>query len=695
MSLTSAEVASLLDALNKAVAASDTERQHEIICEMQAAGWAKRMSVACLKESRAGIVLNSLRSSSSDRRIATAAASLVDAWREMAKKKSVSTDSGAASASAAASTVKGPSTKASSSAAASWTPAESELPKPLTLLGASSGPVEHAYDVLYKALSPRTAPVPADVHAALGYAYDSTQVMNAKRARILRQASGSAAQHAPIVYWMSRDQRAADNWALLHARSIAASTRAPLVVVFALAPSFAGANARSYGFMLRGLMRVEEDLSALGIPFRLLLGSASEQVSAYANGVGAAALVTDFSPTRVALAWKRGVAESLHAACRLIEVDAHNIVPAWVASDHVEVGARTFRKKIHVGVHTFCTPFPPVKPSDVPLPSSCEAAFRTFSSVESASSAASAAQAGRGGSSSGVQLAPRRADSPEMTDWRQVLSFLNMDYSVPEVTWLVPGERAARDSLHKFLTARLKRYDDLRNDPTHPEATSNLSPYMHYGHLSGQRVILELSAATGMGLRALFPEGERKGGAVSFAEEITVRRELADNFCLYQPEYDSLAGASEWARASLLLHAADKRDAVYSRADFEACRTHEQLWNAMQSELIHRGKMAGWARMYWAKKILEWSATPAEALATAIYLNDKYSLDGRDPNGWVGCMWAIVGTHDMGWTERPVFGKIRFMNLTSTLKKFDVPRYIAQNPVRKIVCAPPLLGKLV
>ena len=210
-----------------------------------------------------------------------------------------------------------------------------------------------------------------------------------------------------------------------------------------------------------------------------------------------------------------------------------------------------------------------------------------------------------------------------------------------------------------FLANRLKMYKEDRNDPTKPKAQSNLSPWIHFGQLSAQRIILELQSAEGYkSVSALFPS-ERTKSAHDFAEELVVRREVAENFCLYQPLYDVIEGASGWAQESLTLHSKDKRDYVYSRTQFEAGKTHENLWNACQLELVNRGKLHGWARMYWAKKILEWSASPQDALATAIYLNDKFNLDGRDPNGFVGCMWSIAGVHDIGWAERSVFGKIR------------------------------------
>lgn len=151
--------------------------------------------------------------------------------------------------------------------------------------------------------------------------------------------------------------------------------------------------------------------------------------------------------------------------------------------------------------------------------------------------------------------------------------------------------------------------------------------------------------------------------------------ELSDNFCFYNPKYDSLDGAAEWARLSLLKHAKDKREYVYSEQQLETAKTHDPLWNAAQNELRGAGKMHGFLRMYWAKKILEWTCSPQEALRIGIKLNDKYSLDGRDPNGYVGVAWSIYGAHDMGWTERPIFGKIRYMNYNGCKKKFKVALY--------------------
>jgi deoxyribodipyrimidine photo-lyase len=167
-----------------------------------------------------------------------------------------------------------------------------------------------------------------------------------------------------------------------------------------------------------------------------------------------------------------------------------------------------------------------------------------------------------------------------------------------------------------------------------------------------------------------------KKGREDFLEELIIRRELSDNFCFYNPDYDEFKGFPDWAKKTLDEHRKDTREYVYSLKEFEAGQTHDELWNAAQMEMVKKGKMHGYMRMYWAKKILEWTASPEEALKTAISLNDKYELDGRDPNGYVGISWSIGGVHDRAWGERPIFGKIRYMSYNGCRSKFDVKKYI-------------------
>lgn len=426
-----------------------------------------------------------------------------------------------------------------------------------------------------------------------------------------------------VVYWMSRDQRSEDNWALLYAQQLALELKSPLAVVFCLAPHYLGATIRQYGFMLRGLRQVEEKLSTKDIPFFLLVGSPGEMIPPFVEKSGAAALVTDFNPLRIKQTWDRQVAERLSVP--FYEVDAHNIVPCRVASSKQEYGAHTFRPKVSRALQEFLTDFP----SLVKHPFIWE-------------------------------------DHVSGTDWERMMVQCDADRSVPEVDWLKPGESAGRRLLGEFLENRLSSYYSERNDPT-KNGQSNLSPYLHFGQVAPQRVALEAER---------FDEHIRS--QESFLDELVVRRELSDNFCLYNDHYDSFQGLPEWARKSLDRHRSDPREYVYSLEKFEKADTHDILWNAAQKEMVLTGKMHGYMRMYWAKKILEWTESPERAMELAIYLNDRYELDGRDPNGYAGIAWSIGGVHDRAWGERAVFGNIRYMNFNGCRRKFDVSVYITK-----------------
>lgn len=250
---------------------------------------------------------------------------------------------------------------------------------------------------------------------------------------------------------------------------------------------------------------------------------------------------------------------------------------------------------------------------------------------------------------------------------------LLLDEAVGDVEWARPGAAAAAAMLESFIDLRLRYFGTHRNDPN-SAALSQLSPWIRFGHLSAQRVALQVQRF-----------GKKFSQSVApFIEELVVRRELTDNFCFYNDNYDNVKGAYEWAQKTLKDHTKDKREYVYSQGNLEKAKTHDKLWNAAQYQMVTEGKMHGFLRMYWAKKILEWTASPEQALSIALYLNDRYSLDGQDPNGFVGCMWSICGIHDQGWAERPVFGKIRFMNYKGCLRKFDVAKFEAKYCPKKL-----------
>jgi len=443
--------------------------------------------------------------------------------------------------------------------------------------------------------------------------------MDLQRVRTLREGTPG---HGPIVYWMSRNQRVSDNWALLYAQELARAKRAPLAVVFALSPRFLDATLRQYDFMLGGLERVERSLARYRIPFFLLTGSPEEEVLSFVATHSVGILVTDFSPLRVHRVWKEAVAKRLSVP--FYEVDAHNVVPCWIASDKREYTAGTIRPKLHRFLPTFFEEIPKVAQHPVPWK---------------------------------AEVKP--------TDWSHVRRRLDVDTTLRPVDWLVPGEEAACNMLQQFREQKLNAYDTGRNDPTEP-VHSNLSPYLHFGQIAPQRVALEVMKDT-----------RHVCARDAFLEELIVRRELADNFCFHTGSYDSVDAFPAWARMSLDLHRGDRREYTYPLTHFEGARTHDPLWNAVQMEMTVAGTMHGYLRMYWAKKILEWTTTPEDALRIAIYLNDKYQLDGQDPNGYTGIAWSIGGVHDRAWGERKVFGKIRYMSYEGCKRKFDVERYIA------------------
>jgi deoxyribodipyrimidine photo-lyase len=442
--------------------------------------------------------------------------------------------------------------------------------------------------------------------------------MHPERLRLLKEGP---AGKGPVVYWMSRDQRTRDNWALLYAQDLAVRAKTPLIVVFCLVPEFLGAALRPYAFMLQGLQKVESDLIRQRIVFHLFQGNPEEVLPPYLRMVQAGSLVTDFDPLQPKRLWKSEVARRIEIP--FYEVDAHNIVPCWYASPKQEYGAYTLRPKIQRVLSEFLEDFPPLRK------------HRFFS-----------------------------MEAPKETDWSQVMETLKADPAVAPVNEFQPGEKAARQRLKTFIETRLTSYESDRNDPL-KNGQSGLSPYLHFGQIAAQRVVrdVQLSAA---------PAQSKK----VFLEELIIRRELADNFCFYNPCYDLVDGFPAWARTTLDRHRRDPRDYLYTPEQCEQARTHDELWNAAQREMVRTGKMHGYLRMYWAKKILEWTPSPEEALKIAITMNDRYELDGRDPNGYAGIAWSLGGVHDRPWGERKVFGMIRYMSYNGCKSKFDVKGYI-------------------
>ena len=443
-------------------------------------------------------------------------------------------------------------------------------------------------------------------------------MIDKRRIRILRQGN---VRHGPVILWMSRDQRIDDNWALLFAQELAIKQKASLGVIFCLVPQFLGATIRQYGFMIRGLQKIEKGLKEKNIPFFLLTGVPEIEIPRFVKRHKIGTLAADFNPLRINADWKKSVIK--HIDIPFHEVDAHNIVPCWIASSKQEYAARTLRPRLYRLLPEFLSDFPSLKKH----PYNWE-------------------------------------EDTSMIDWRKSIRTLDVDHTVQEVDWIQPGEKAAYLAMKKFLKNKLSFYDGRRNDPAF-DGQSHLSPYLHFGQISPQRIALEaFKISTGSKSRD------------AFLEELIVRRELSDNFCYYNPGYDKVEGFPAWAKKTLDEHLNDKRKYLYSTEQFENALTHDALWNAAQMEMVKRGKMHGYIRMYWAKKILEWTESPEQAMKIAIYLNDRYELDGRDPNGYAGIAWSIGGVHDRAWNNRPLFGKIRYMSYNGCKAKFDINKYI-------------------
>ncbi|NTW71464.1 MAG: deoxyribodipyrimidine photo-lyase [Eubacteriaceae bacterium] len=416
-----------------------------------------------------------------------------------------------------------------------------------------------------------------------------------------------------VVYWMSRDQRIEDNWALLYAQKNALEDQSSLSVVFCLVTDYPEAAKSHFDFMMTGLFKLIKKLEAYHIPLHILRGKPDEVLPAYLILSGSSRLVSDFSPLHVNQEWKESVTSKIHVPHS--EVDTRNIVPCFKVSSKKEYGAYTLRPKINRLMGEFLTDIPSITQHPIPFEANYD--FDTFLNNH--------------------QVFP---DS----------------FSVCSSS----GEDQAKCCFNGFVENTLERYAS-RNDPN-ADAVSHLSKYLHFGQISSQRIAYEIS-------KNRIPDH-------GFLEELIVRRELGDNFCFYEKNYDNALCFPDWAKLTLNDHRNDFRDYLYDIEAFEAGKTHEPLWNAAQNQMTSTGYMHGYMRMYWAKKILEWSPDPETAMAIAIYLNNKYQLDGRDPNGYAGIAWSIGGVHDRAWVPRNVFGKIRYMNYNGCKRKFDVDKYI-------------------
>ncbi|CAH0481051.1 unnamed protein product [Peronospora belbahrii] len=330
----------------------------------------------------------------------------------------------------------------------------------------------------------------------------------------------------------------------------------------------------------------------------------------------------------------------------IVQIEGDVVVPAEVVTDKEEYAARTIRPKITKHLARYIVPL-----ESLTIEQEYQTQGKSLLDVLGTSK----------------QLKPLDVTSLDAVS--NTLELLDVDHNVKGVDWhFRGGENAASAYVKKFLTPdKLARFAAERNDPS-LDGGSDLSIYLHHGHISVVRVALAA--------HKLKSVARVKEGLASFLEELIVRRELSVNLVVYnQDNYDSMRCLPNYAQTTLREHADDKRDQLYSREKLESYQTKDRLWNAAQRELVVSGKMHGYMRMYWGKKLLEWTRTPEEGFNAALVLNNKYALDAPDPNSYAGVAW-VFGKHDQGWRERPIFGKVRYMNEAGLKRKFPMDAYV-------------------
>ena len=427
-----------------------------------------------------------------------------------------------------------------------------------------------------------------------------------------------------VVYWMQRAQRGEDNPALDVAIEAANALRKPAVVFFAPVPFYPHANLRHYRFLNDGIPDIASVLAERNVGL-VLRRYPEHSLLKFCEEVKAALVVGDENPMREPDSWREKATRKLRIP--LWTVDADVIVQSKLL-EKAQYAARIIRPRLQKHLKEFL--------------------------VASSNPRAHVAW------KKDVKLVSLNPQSDITQDWK-------LDRSVSPVTQWKGGSTEAMRLLEDFLQHKLEGYSTERNKPE-IDHTSRLSPYLHFGHISPITIALAVN-------KSQAPKVDKE----AFLNQIITWRELSVNLVKFNPEYDNFECAEPWAHRTLAKHSKDARLVLYTERQLEGAETHDSLWNAAQMQMAQSGWMHNYMRMYWAKKILEWSASPAEAHRTAVYLNDKYLLDGRDPNGYAGIAWAIVGKFDRPWFERPIFGQIRYMSGESTEKKFDSKRYIQQN----------------
>ena len=452
----------------------------------------------------------------------------------------------------------------------------------------------------------------------------------ARNPRIVVRRDGSPRPDAKcVVYWMQRAMRIHDNPALDVAIDAANLLSLPVVVFFSVIPNYPNANLRHYHFMQQGLRDVEVDAADRGVGF-VLRRYPDNSLEKFLEEVGAAILIGDENPCREPERWRKVLARKLK-------------LPYWTVDADVVVPSAVFGRDYfllqHMRPHLKqALPGFLAKPKN-PKP---KQSWQRPKSLAASS-----------------------------LDEDITASFKSLDRSIGPVDTFTGGTHAALKHLHDFVNHGLKDYDEKRNYPE-VDGTSRLSPYLHFGNIGPITIALAAEEACAKGKAS-------RRTCDRFLDQVIAWRELSVLFVKYNPNYDNWECAEPWARKTLVEHTADPRPARYRFDQLERAETHDDLWNAAQRQMVDTGWMHNYMRMYWAKMILEWAPDPARAFEWAVTLNDRYELDGRDPNGYQGIAWAILGKHDRPWFNRPIFGLVRPMSSASTAKKFNAKSYIGKH----------------
>ena len=447
-----------------------------------------------------------------------------------------------------------------------------------------------------------------------------------KKVNTIDKSSGSY-----VAYWMQGSQRSRYNHSLEYGILEANRLGVPLVVFFNLVDNYPEANYRHYYFMIEGLRDIKEELTQRGVEFFLLHGDTVHNILDISRD--ASMLICDKGYMKVSRRWREEISRAIE--CPMIEVESNLVVPVEVASDKEEYAARTIRPKIKRGLDEFLYDFQ----------------YEEY-------------------------RVSKRVPPDTIKEWKAILPFngdpevlckgLKLDMSVSRSETFKGGEKEAQRRLEEFLEEGLNTYSTLSSNPG-KNSVSKLSPYLHFGQISPLEIAREVLKRK---------EAENKEDIEDFLEELIIRRELAFNFIYYNENYDKWEGITyPWAYETLKAHSADEREHLYTLKELEEGTTHDIYWNTAQKEMMGTGYMHGYMRMYWCKKILEWSPSPEEAYERAIHLNNKYFIDGRDPNSYTGVAWCF-GKHDRAWKERAVYGKVRCMMASGLERKFHMEEYI-------------------